>query len=108
MSRTIRRTRGNLYYHELSTWVDKTTLKGNEFVERVVLLPGHEGYKKAYWKAHKDGHSGIHGVPRWYRRELNREVSREENRVLVKAIKSGELDTVVLNARKNNAGYTWW
>ncbi|WP_087863542.1 hypothetical protein [Comamonas thiooxydans] len=106
MSRTIRRTRGNP--HELSTWVDTTTLQGNDFHERVVLRPGHDGYKKAYWQVHKDGHKGVYGVPRWYRRDLNREVSREEQRVLLKALRTGELDAVVLNARKNNAGWYWW
>lgn len=106
MSRTIRRTRGNP--HELYTFREVISLKGNPFSEILYIKPGHPEYDREYWNVHKDTHRGIYGVPRWYRAQLNKECDRDEQQRLARALRRGEEEELVFNPRKKNAGYYWW
>lgn len=105
MARTIRRTRGNR--QQLTNLVEIETARGGVILEWQQIAEQDPAYGKAYWRYHKDGHSGIYGVPRWYRRELNRAFSRKEKQALDQALKRIDQE-VVLSPRKKDAGYFWW
>lgn len=105
MARTIRRTRGD--QHQLTTFVAIETASGGLIFEYRRLTPRDPEYRKAYWDYHKDGPSGVYGVPRWYRHMLDRSKATKEKQALTRALKTPDLELVDL-PRKKDAGYTWW
>lgn len=106
MSRTIRRTRGNP--HQLYSFREVVSLKGNIFHEIEYIQPGHPEYAKEYWRVHADAHRGGYGVPRWYRAELNKSCKLDEAKRMRQAFAVGLEEELVFNPRKKNAGYYWW
>lgn len=107
MSRTLRRTRG--VPHELIDYVYVDSKKpGYQHLTWARLKPGTREYSLAYWNIHGDAHSGVHGVPRWYRHDLNVKANSDEKARLTRALARGEEDELVFNPRKKNAGYYWW
>lgn len=105
MARTIRRTRGDK--QRLTTFVETETAHGGLILEYRRLTPRDPEYRKAYWDYHKDGPSGIYGVPRWYRQMLDRSKSSMEKQALTRALKTPDLELVGIT-RKKDAGYSWW
>lgn len=106
MARTIRRTSGNP--HEVNALRPFETRRGGVKWEWVTLHPGDAEYSKLYWEIHGDCRSGVYGVPRWYRHEINSSKKTQEKKRLRQALDKGLLEELIFDARKNDAGYSWW